>query len=91
MLGEEKVALTSPWAGYRWGPVLLPGREMRVLPASPARSMGEAPQPLGLVGAHRSRRAGDGTEFAGIRPSTPATGCAGSTGGSRCGRARCTS
>ena len=68
-LGEEKVALTSPWAGYRWGPVLERGSEMTVLPASaPFDSATEAPQPLGLVGANRSRRPGDGTEFAGIRP-----------------------
>jgi uncharacterized protein (DUF58 family) len=68
-LGEEKVALTSPWAGYRWGPILERGSEMTVLPASaPFDSATEAPQPLGLVGANRSRRAGDGTEFAGIRP-----------------------
>ncbi|MBF4762867.1 DUF58 domain-containing protein [Nocardioides islandensis] len=68
-LGEEKVALTSPWAGYRWGPVLEHGIEMTVLPASaPFDSAAEAPQPLGLVGSNRSRRVGDGTEFAGIRP-----------------------
>jgi uncharacterized protein (DUF58 family) len=67
-LGEEKVALTSPWAGYRWGPMLERGVEMNVLPASaPFDSAAEAPQPLGLVGANRSRRVGDGTEFAGIR------------------------
>ncbi len=68
-LGEERVALTSPWAGYRWGPVLEHGSDMTVLPASaPFDSAAETPQPLGLVGANRSRRAGDGAEFAGIRP-----------------------
>jgi uncharacterized protein (DUF58 family) len=68
-LAEEKVALTGPWAGYRWGPVVEHGSEMAVLPASaPFDSAAEAPHPLGLVGANRSRRAGDGTEFAGIRP-----------------------
>jgi uncharacterized protein (DUF58 family) len=68
-LGEEKVALTSRWAGYRWGPVLEHGAEMTVLPASaPFDSAAEAPSPLGLVGANRSRRVGDGTEFHGIRP-----------------------
>ncbi len=68
-LGEEKVALTSRWAGYRWGPVLEHGAEMTVLPASaPYDSVAEAPQPMGLVGANRSRREGDGAEFAGIRP-----------------------
>jgi uncharacterized protein (DUF58 family) len=72
MLGEEKVGLHSAWAGYRWGPVTLGGQEMRVLPlTAPFDSRAEAPQPLGLVGAHRSRRAGSGAEFAGIRPFQP--------------------
>ncbi len=38
---------------------------------APFDSRAEAPQPLGLVGAHRSRRVGSGTEFAGIRPFQP--------------------
>jgi len=67
-VGTEKVAMTSAWAGYRWGPVQLPGREMFVLPAvTRMRSGGEAPQPIGLIGAHRSRREGGGTEFSSIR------------------------
>jgi uncharacterized protein (DUF58 family) len=68
LLGAEKVAFTTPWSGYRWGPVTLPGREVAVLPTlSRMRSGGEAPQPIGLIGAHRSRRDGDGTEFSSIR------------------------
>ena len=68
-LGQERVALTSPWAGYRWGPVLEHGTEMSVLPSSaPFDGAAEAPQPQGLIGANRSRRSGDGAEFAGIRP-----------------------
>jgi uncharacterized protein (DUF58 family) len=68
-LGEERVALTSPWAGYRWGPVLERGAEMSVLPASaPFDNAADAPQPHGLVGSNRSRRTGGGAEFAGIRP-----------------------
>jgi uncharacterized protein (DUF58 family) len=67
-IGAEKVAFTTPWAGYRWGPAALPGREVAVLPTlSHFRSGGEAPQPIGLIGAHRSRRDGDGTEFSSIR------------------------
>jgi len=31
MLGSEKVGLMSGWAGYRWGPLSLPPREMFVL------------------------------------------------------------
>ena len=68
LIGSEKVAFTTAWGGYRWGPVALPGREVAVLPTlSHFRSAGEAPQPIGLIGAHRSRRDGDGTEFSSIR------------------------
>jgi uncharacterized protein (DUF58 family) len=67
-IGAEKVAFTTAWGGYRWGPVSLPGREVAVLPTlARVRSGGEAPQPIGLIGAHRSRREGDGTEFSSIR------------------------
>ena len=67
-IGAEKVGFTTSWGGYRWGPVALPGREVAVLPTlSHFRSGGEAPQPIGLIGAHRSRRDGDGTEFSSIR------------------------
>jgi uncharacterized protein (DUF58 family) len=69
LLGAELVALTSPWAGYRWGPVELTGNQLRVLPQNaPFDSRAQAPRPVGLVGAHRSRRLGAGTEFADIRP-----------------------
>ncbi|MBA3780421.1 MAG: DUF58 domain-containing protein [Nocardioides sp.] len=68
-LGSENVALTSRWAGFRLGVVTLGGQEMYVLPAqAPYDSRAEAPAPVGLVGAHRSRRNGSGTEFSGIRP-----------------------
>lgn len=71
-LGAEKVALTSRWCGFRWGPVPVDGQPMTVLPATaPFDSRAEAPQPLGLMGAHRSRREGGGTEFSGIRPFQP--------------------
>jgi hypothetical protein len=64
LVGGEKVALTTPWAGYRWGPVPFLAREVGVLPTvTHVRSGGEAPQPIGLIGAHRSRRDGNGTEF----------------------------
>ena len=68
ILGHEDVALTSRWAGFRWGPVPLVGNQLQVMPVrAPYDSRAEAPQPLGLVGAHRSRRIGSGTEFSGIR------------------------
>lgn len=66
--GPERVALFSGWAGFRSGPVHHDGLPMTVLPAAAALDhRAEAPQPIGLVGAHRSRRDGDGTEFSGIR------------------------
>jgi uncharacterized protein (DUF58 family) len=72
VLGQERVALTTRWAGYRWGPVTLPGLQMQVLPGPTAyTSRAETPQPKGLVGAHRSARPGSGTEFAGIREFQP--------------------
>ena len=67
-IGEEKIGLFTPWAGYRWGPVALVGREVSVLPtAATFRSAAAAPNPIGLIGAHRSRRDGEGTEFSSIR------------------------
>ena len=85
MLGEEKVALTTRWAGYRWGPVALTGDLMRCCPrprpSTPARS---CPSPSGWSG--RTARAGSGTapSSPASGPSTPATGCGASTGGSPC-------
>ena len=66
--GARRSALTSPWAGYRWGPVLAARpRDVRPADAGPRAVGGEAPQPLGLIGAHRSRRDGEGSEFSSIR------------------------
>ncbi len=68
-IGSERVALTSAWAGWRCGPRDLPAHGLGVLPqATPYDSRAEVPQPDGLVGGHRSRRVGSGTEFEGIRP-----------------------
>ena len=67
-IGAEQVALTGAWAGFRWGPREVPAVPVAVLPQAAAfDSRAEAPQPDGLVGAHRSRRVGSGTEFSGIR------------------------
>ncbi|GEP38780.1 hypothetical protein NPS01_24430 [Nocardioides psychrotolerans] len=72
VVGEEAVALTSPWAGFRWGPTTIIGDQVRVLPIGlHYASHAESPQPRGLVGAHRSSRPGSGTEFAGIRAFVP--------------------
>lgn len=70
-IGAERVGLTSAWAAWRAGPVDLPSRGMFVLPqAAPYGTREEMPQPEGLVGAHRSRKVGSGTEMEGIRPFT---------------------
>lgn len=69
VIGAERVGLTSAWAGWRWGPVDMPEHGLVVLPqTAPYDSRAEVPQPDGLVGRHRSRRLGSGTEFEGIRP-----------------------
>jgi uncharacterized protein (DUF58 family) len=69
VLPPERVGLTTPWGGYRWGPEVVTGQQLTVLPTTaPFDSRAEVPQPLGLVGAYRSRRRGGGSEFAGIRP-----------------------
>ncbi|WP_374455564.1 DUF58 domain-containing protein [Nocardioides sp.] len=69
IIGAERIALTSPWAGWRTGPTDMPEHGLSVLPqTAPYDSRAEVPQPDGLVGRHRSRRLGSGTEFEGIRP-----------------------
>ena len=69
---SERVALTSAWSGFRWGPVLPADRPLTVLPSAPPYdSRAEQPRPEGLVGAHRSTRQGQGSELAGIRPFQP--------------------
>ncbi len=68
VIGAERVALTSAWAGWRVGPVDMPEHGLNVLPQTATYdSRAEVPQPDGLVGRHRSRRLGSGTEFEGIR------------------------
>lgn len=67
-LGDEHVALTSAWGGFRAGPAPFRGAWVTVLPSpTPYDAVAEVPHPVGLVGVHRSRRVGDGTEYAGTR------------------------
>ena len=78
-------ALTAPWAGFRWGPVPLAGQR----DPGAAEHGGDSPAP------RRRSRAGWSARIARPRPGhgtrvrghpgvrRPATGCAGSTGGSR--------
>jgi len=65
----ERVATTalSPWAAFRWSITTTP-RQFVTLPVPGVFDVGAAPRPQdGLVGLHRSTRAGDGNEFAGLR------------------------
>lgn len=67
--GVEVVALTTSWGGFRWGPVETGGRTVTVLPnPAPYDAAVGMPDPVGLVGAHRSRHQGDGSEYAATRP-----------------------
>lgn len=67
--GVELIALTSAWGGFRYGPVETPGRTITVLPnPAPYDATVGMPDPVGLVGAHRSRHQGDGSEYAATRP-----------------------
>jgi len=68
LVGSGLVAATSAWGAFRFGPLDCPPRTLRTLPL-PATFDAQAPtpHPNGLVGLNRSRRAGDGSEFASIR------------------------
>lgn len=67
--GEPAVAAYDAWLGWRWGPVTVPGMRLTVLPApAPVDASAPAPHPRGLVGMERAARAGEGTEFAKVRP-----------------------
>jgi uncharacterized protein (DUF58 family) len=71
-LGRTQVGVTSAGGGFRWGPLTVPTRELTVLPVPVAlETSAPAPHPVGLVGQHRSRSLGEGSELAGVRPFTP--------------------
>jgi uncharacterized protein (DUF58 family) len=62
------VTAVSPWSAFRWTTVTGP-YFLTTLPTPPVFDVGASPRPPdGLVGLHRSSRAGEGNEFAGIRP-----------------------
>ena len=53
-------------------PVVTPGHRVRVYPVTePFNAIEAMPAAAGLVGAHRSRRMGEGGELAGVRPFAP--------------------
>jgi uncharacterized protein (DUF58 family) len=72
VLGRTQVGVTVAGGGFRWGPLVVPTAELTVLPVPvPAETSGPAPHPVGLVGQHRSRSVGEGSELAGVRLFTP--------------------
>lgn len=72
VLGRTQVGATAAGGAFRWGPVTAPTPELTVLPTPlPAATSAPAPHPVGLVGQHRSRAVGEGSELAGVRPFVP--------------------
>ncbi|MDF8265360.1 DUF58 domain-containing protein [Luteipulveratus flavus] len=68
-VGNGTVTLISPWSAFRFGPVARSGTITHTAPQEEHFSLvAAAPHPLGLVGLNRSRRPGEGAEFADIRP-----------------------
>ena len=71
-LGRTQVGVTVAGGGFRWGPLVVPTPELTVLPVPvAAATSAPTPHPVGLVGQHRSRSVGEGSELAGVRPFTP--------------------
>lgn len=68
-LEQVQVVATSLLGGYR---TAIPAPERVTLTTLPLRedfgAVEAVPRPAGMVGLHRSRRSGDGTEIAGVRP-----------------------
>ncbi|AKU19083.1 hypothetical protein VV02_18505 [Luteipulveratus mongoliensis] len=68
-VGNGTITVISPWAAFRYGPVPQGGVLTHTAPREEYFTVAAAaPHPLGLVGPNRSRRPGDGSEFADIRP-----------------------
>lgn len=63
-----RVIASTAWAAFRWS-ATAPRHPMTTLPLPALFEVSASPRPSdGLVGLHRSARAGEGNEFAGIRP-----------------------
>jgi uncharacterized protein (DUF58 family) len=63
-----RVTAAGPWASFRWS-TTTSQHPMTTLPLPPLFDVGAAARPAdGLIGLHRSARAGEGNEFASIRP-----------------------
>ena len=62
------VVAVSPWAGFRWS-TSTTRHDLTTLPRPALFDTDASARPSdGLIGQHRSARAGEGNEFAGIRP-----------------------
>jgi len=67
-VGRVSVAAVSPWAGFRWS-TMTTRHDLTTLPRPASFDTDASARPSdGLIGQHRSARAGEGNEFAGIRP-----------------------
>lgn len=65
------VVAASPWAAFRWS-ATAQRHTLTTLPLPAVFDANASARPSdGLVGLHRSSRAGEGNEFAGIRPFQP--------------------
>jgi uncharacterized protein (DUF58 family) len=68
---RAQVVAVSSWAAFHWSSTTTP-RVFTALPVPGVFDVGASPRPAdGLVGLHRSTRAGDGNEFAGVRTFRP--------------------
>jgi uncharacterized protein (DUF58 family) len=68
---RAQVVAVSPWGAFHWSARTTP-RVFTALPVPGVFDVGASPRPPdGLVGLHRSTRAGDGNEFAGVRTFRP--------------------
>jgi uncharacterized protein (DUF58 family) len=68
LVARANVVATSPWGAFRWSTVT-PLHSLTTLPLPSVFDVDASARPAdGLVGLHRSTRAGEGKEFAGIRP-----------------------
>jgi uncharacterized protein (DUF58 family) len=72
ILGAGVVAAAGPWAAHVWGPHPVRGQPLTTLPLPGVYdSRSPVPHPIGLVGTHPARVAGDGSELASVRPFHP--------------------
>jgi len=69
LLEHPVVIATSVLGGYRTQPSSVGAQAISTLPLRDGfEAVDAVPRPAGLVGLHRSRRPGEGTELAGVRP-----------------------